>query len=88
MGPTSVGTTAPDVANRSTMKTIAIIIATSMFIAATAYAGCKSDCRDEYESEISTCQIMHDGPDDADDLVSCIESARSDYESCVDDCNN
>ena len=70
------------------MKAIALIIATSMFIAATAYAGCKSDCRDEYESDVRLCHLLHDDPDDSGSLTSCIESAKSDYDSCVDDCDN
>jgi hypothetical protein len=30
------------------------------------WTGCKSDCRYEYESEVESCKLMYDDPDDAD----------------------
>jgi hypothetical protein len=36
------------------------------------WAGCKSDCRDEYDSEIESCKSQYDDPDDADELRQCI----------------
>ena len=51
-------------------------------------AGCKSDCKDTYDSEKEDCQSQYDEPDDADDLQSCIDDAKSTYDGCVDDCEN
>lgn len=51
-------------------------------------AGCVSDCRDDYESEIERCKVLYDDPDDADDLQTCIGNARSECEDCVDECHS
>ena len=53
-----------------------------------AWAGCVSDCKDEYESEIDSCKLLHDDPDDADWLKMCIESAKDEYESCKHECES
>jgi hypothetical protein len=53
-----------------------------------AAAGCKADCRDTYESDVHHCNVMNDGPDDADDLTRCIDSAKSDYDSCKAACDS
>jgi len=52
------------------------------------WAGCKSDCRDEYDSEIESCKSLHDDPDDVDELRQCIQNAKDEYESCVEECNS
>jgi hypothetical protein len=52
------------------------------------WAGCKSDCRDEYESEVQSCHQRYDDPDDADDLQRCIQNAKDEYEYCVEECDN
>ncbi len=51
-------------------------------------AGCKSDCREEYESEVESCQEMYDDPGDAETLKVCIDEAESEYKSCIDECEN
>ena len=51
-------------------------------------AGCKSDCRDEYESEIESCNDQYDDPDEAGMLQMCLDDAKSEYESCIDNCEN
>ncbi len=53
-----------------------------------SFAGCKSDCRDEYESEIDSCKLLHDDPEDADSLRSCIETAKDDYDRCIKECDS
>src|SRR5437667_12243561 len=40
------------------------------------WAGCKSDCRDDYESEVESCRLIYDTPDDADELQMCIQNAK------------
>jgi len=52
------------------------------------WAGCKSDCRDEYESEVDSCKLLYDDPDDAFGLQLCIQNARNEYQSCSDECDN
>jgi hypothetical protein len=51
-------------------------------------AGCKSDCQDEYESAVESCKEQYDDPDDADMLKVCIDNAKSEYDLCIDDCEN
>jgi hypothetical protein len=51
-------------------------------------AGCKSDCEDTYQTEIEDCQLLHDDSDEADDLQMCIDDAKSEHDSCVDECNS
>jgi hypothetical protein len=56
--------------------------------AAMIWAGCKSDCRDEYDSEVESCNRRYDDPDDADDLRRCIQDAKDEYESCIEECDS
>jgi hypothetical protein len=51
-------------------------------------AGCKSDCKNEYESAVESCKALHDDPDDADMLKMCIDDAKSEYDSCIDECES
>jgi hypothetical protein len=56
--------------------------------AALIWAGCVSNCKDDYDSAVAHCKLLYDAPDDADDLERCIQSARYDYESCIEDCKD
>ena len=56
--------------------------------AAMIWAGCKSDCRDEYQSEIESCHLLHDDPDEAEDLQICLRDAKLEHEECVEQCDN
>jgi hypothetical protein len=51
-------------------------------------ADCKSDCQDEYDSGVDSCKTLYDDPDDADTLQICIDNLRSEYQSCVDECED
>ena len=53
-----------------------------------AWADCKSDCQDEYQSEVNSCKEQYDDPDDADELQTCLNDARRGYESCINDCED
>jgi hypothetical protein len=55
------------------------LVVTLITAAAPAWAGCKSD----YQDAIQSCQMLHDEPDEADDLRLCLEEARDEYESCI-----
>jgi len=52
------------------------------------WAGCKSDCRDEYDSEVESCHEQYDDPDSADELQQCIQEAKDQYESCIEECDS
>jgi len=69
-------------------KTLLVLLVGFGTSAVAIRAGCKSDCRDEYESEVESCKLLHDDPDDADDLQLCIQIAKDDYESCIEECDN
>ena len=55
---------------------------------AMVWAGCISDCKDEYDSEVESCKSQYDDPEDADDLQQCIQDARDEYQSCVEECTS
>jgi hypothetical protein len=52
------------------------------------WAGCKSDCQDEYQSEVESCKKLYDDPDEPEDLMLCFDNAKSEYESCIEECEN
>lgn len=55
----------------------------------TVRAACGGDCDDAYSSDIDACHSQYgDDPADADDLADCIQNARDDYRSCLDDCTD
>ncbi len=58
------------------------------FPASLIWAGCKSNCRDDYGSAVEMCKLLHDSPDDADYLKLCIQSAKDDYDACIHKCDN
>lgn len=65
-----------------------VLIAINIFIIP-VFAGCISDCRNEYESEVQSCQIIWgDDPDNDFMYKNCIDDAKSTYESCKDDCTS
>ena len=49
-------------------------------------AECKSDCLEEYESEVESCKEQYDDPGEADMFQTCIEDAKNQYQSCIDEC--
>jgi hypothetical protein len=53
-----------------------------------SWAGCKSDCKDDYQLEVESCRAGYNDPEAADELQICLDNAKSDYESCINDCDN
>jgi len=51
-------------------------------------ADCKSDCQDEYQSEVDSCKTLPDDPDEPDMLETCMDDAKSQYESCIEQCED
>jgi hypothetical protein len=70
------------------MKPVVLVLLMSMASASMIYAGCVSDCKDDYDSAVESCKLIYDDPEDADDLEMCIQSAKSDYQSCIEECKN
>ena len=65
-----------------------ILVLTAFGSSHPSMAGCKSDCRDAYESEVESCQDQYDDPGEAAMLKVCIDDAKSQYQSCIDECEN
>jgi len=68
---------------------ISSILIALEYLALPVMAGCVSDCKDEYESEVDSCKIMWgDDPDDDYMLKSCIDDAKDEYDSCEGECTS
>jgi hypothetical protein len=70
------------------MRFLMFLVLVLLLCGSQARAGCKSDCLDEYQSEMESCKMTYDDSDDADDLRMCIDNAKSEYESCIEECEN
>ena len=70
------------------MKFLISLAVVLLLHAPNAWADCKSDCQDEYQSEVNSCKTQYDDPDDADELQMCLDSAKGDYDFCVDECED
>jgi hypothetical protein len=67
---------------------IAVTVALAMpLFAAVAHADCTRECTEDYHSDVNFCQTIT-GNDPADYDFSCVQSARDDYHTCVDDCSD
>ncbi len=53
-----------------------------------AWAGCKSDCQEDYQSEVESCKANYEEPEDADELQICMDNAKSEYQSCIVECED
>ena len=70
------------------MKLLICLIIVVLLYGSNAWAGCKSDCQEEFESAVESCKTQYDDPDDADELQTCMDNAKSEYESCINDCED
>jgi hypothetical protein len=57
-------------------------------LASPAWATCKSDCKAEYDSEVKSCNLLDDDPEDANMLKMCIDNAKDDFDSCIAACED
>jgi hypothetical protein len=71
-----------------TIKRSALPLILLIASAVLVWAGCISDCKDEYDLAVESCKLMYDEPDDADDLQQCIQDAKDEYQSCVEECTS
>ena len=69
---------------RRSVLTLVLLGASSVLV----WAGCISDCKDNYDSEVESCKLMYDDPEEAEDLQQCIQNAKDEYESCVEECTS
>ncbi len=51
-----------------------------------AWADCKLDCQNDYQSEVSSCRAQFSDPEDVDDLAECMDDAKRGFESCLEGC--
>lgn len=71
------------------LVSISFLLLSTVYLNPPALAGCISECKDEYESEVESCQMMWgDEPDDDYMLKSCIDDAKDEYDSCVEECTS
>ena len=70
------------------MKLFISLVLVVLLCASSGWAGCKSDCKDDYESEVNSCKTQNDDPDDADELQMCLDNAKIEYESCINECED
>ena len=70
------------------MKFLISLAAVLLLYLPNAWADCKSDCQEGYESEIKSCKEQYADPEDAAELQACIDSANEAYGSCVDECED
>ena len=63
-------------------------MAFSLLLSFPVPAGCMSECREKYDSDVEDCRLLHDGPEDADDLRLCIDDAKAEYDDCEEDCHS
>ena len=75
------------------MKNVAVIIIVTFLtfhailgMVLSARTACKSDCRDQYESQVEACNSTYDDPQDSEDLRTCIDNSKNDYDSCIEGC--
>jgi hypothetical protein len=68
------------------MKFLIPLLSLILMYGGQAWADCKSDCQNDYQSEVNSCRAQYNDPDGADDLQSCIDNAKSEYDSCLEDC--
>lgn len=65
-----------------------LVLTMVVWVTDSSFAGCKSDCRDKYKSEVDDCKLLNDDPEDADSLQSCVETAKDDYDRCIEECES
>ena len=73
---------------RVAMKFLISLAAVLLLYLPNAWADCKFDCQNDYESAVKSCKEQYNDPDDVDELQSCLDAAKGDYESCIDECED
>ena len=71
-----------------TIKRFILAVVLFAMSSAMIWADCKSDCHDDYDSAVESCKSTYNDPDDAAELRQCIQNAKYEYDSCVEECDN
>jgi hypothetical protein len=71
-----------------TIRRCALVLVSLAASSVLVWAGCISDCKDNYDSEVESCKMLYDDPDEADELQQCIQDAKDEYQSCVEECTS
>jgi outer membrane murein-binding lipoprotein Lpp len=72
----------------ATIRRLILVVLLAIASAMIVWAGCKTDCNDEYDSAVESCNSSYDDPEDSDDLTQCIQSAKDESQSCIEECDN
>lgn len=64
-----------------------VLLFCAVILPSSAYAICGEECDEQYSSDVDTYHSNYgDDPSDTGDLTACIQDAKDNYASCVDDC--
>jgi len=69
------------------MRFIASMLFAVLFPLTMGWEACESDCKDEYDEEVKSCETFYDARNDSDYLKLCIENAKADRDSCLHKCD-
>jgi hypothetical protein len=68
---------------------VGCILLTLAMLAPDTVRACGGQCDAGYSTDIDDCRLHYsDDPADADDLSNCIQEAKDEYRTCLDDCNS
>jgi len=70
------------------MRLLILLAFVVLFCASNAGADCKSDCQQDYFNARGECQTTYNVTKDSDQLQSCLDQAKADYESCLSECQD
>ena len=70
------------------MKLFISLVVVVLLCASPGWAGCKSDCANDYESEVNSCKTQYDDPENAEELQMCFDNAKVEYDECVNECED
>ena len=65
-----------------------LLLLAALLVPSYSISACKTDCRDQYDSEREDCLSQYEDPDEADDLQACLQDAKAAYEDCIEECES
>lgn len=68
------------------MRAFVLFVFLVLFCVSSAGAFCKEECEQDYKTATESCNIEYNDPDDADLLQECLDQAKNDYDSCLEEC--
>lgn len=70
------------------MKLILLISALILALTSPVLASCKSDCKDQFDSEVEECNLLNHDVADTNILKICMDEAKNECDSCIADCKD